>query len=54
MFPLNLCALPRYRETLVIVFTDKLCGAMEVASGLMTKLHEAVGRKLFRRKLKAE
>lgn len=54
MFPLNLCALPRYRETLVIVFTDKLCGAMEVASGLMTKLHEAVVRKLFRRKLKAE
>ncbi len=32
MFPLNLFSLPRYRETLVIVFTDKLCGIMEVAA----------------------
>lgn len=54
MFPLNLCALPRYRETLVIVFTDKLCGAMEVTSNLWAKLHENVGRRIFRRKLKAE
>lgn len=30
MFPLNLFSFPRYRETLVIVMTDKLCGAMEV------------------------
>ncbi|MCD7730179.1 MAG: HD family phosphohydrolase [Oscillospiraceae bacterium] len=32
MFPLNLFSLPRYRETLVIVFTDKLCGIMETVS----------------------
>lgn len=32
MFPLNLFSLPRYRETLVIVFTDKLCGIMEVVA----------------------
>lgn len=30
MFPLNLFSVPRYRETLVIVFTDKLCGVMEI------------------------
>lgn len=54
MFPLNLSALPRYRETLVIVFTDKLCGTMEVMSNLWTGLHEFVGRKRFRRRLKAE
>lgn len=32
MFPLNLFSVPKYRETLVIVFTDKMCGAMEVLS----------------------
>ena len=32
MFPLT-TALPRYKETVVIVMVDKLCGAMEVISG---------------------
>lgn len=54
MFPLNLFSLPRYRETLVIVFTDKLCGAMEVASNLFAKLSETVQTKILRRKAKAE
>lgn len=29
MFPLNITALPRYRETLVIVIVDKYCGLLE-------------------------
>ncbi|MDR0946148.1 MAG: phosphohydrolase [Ruminococcus sp.] len=30
MFPLNVSAIPKYKETAVIVFTDKYCGALEV------------------------
>ncbi len=29
MFPLNITALPKYRETLVIVMVDKYCGLLE-------------------------
>ncbi len=29
MFPLNITALPKYRETLVIVMVDKYCGLIE-------------------------
>ncbi|MCM1023547.1 MAG: hydrolase [Prevotella sp.] len=29
MFPLNITALPKYRETLVIVLVDKYCGLLE-------------------------
>lgn len=50
MFPLNLFSLPRYRETLVIVFTDKLCGAMEVMANIIAKSKNAFCRKLLRRK----
>ena len=31
MFPLNI-ALPRYRETVVIILVDKYCGLIEVAA----------------------
>ena len=48
MFPLNLFSVPRYRETLVIVFTDKLCGAMEVLA-----YRKKVIADLFRRKKSA-
>lgn len=48
MFPLNLFSVPRYRETLVIVFTDKLCGAMEVLA-----YRKKVFADLFRRKKSA-
>jgi len=29
MFPLNITAFPKYRETLVIVLVDKYCGLLE-------------------------
>ncbi|MGN0587843.1 MAG: HD domain-containing protein [Oscillospiraceae bacterium] len=45
MFPLNLCSIPRYRETLVIVFTDKLCGVMEVLSYRGHVIKNALSRK---------
>lgn len=48
MFPLNLFSLPRYRETLVIVFTDKLCGAMEVLADRGANVAEFFFKK-FRR-----
>lgn len=54
MFPLNLFSLPKYRETLVIVFTDKLCGAMEVIFNLASRLNGAVKKIVFRKKAKAE
>ncbi|MGN0641995.1 MAG: HD family phosphohydrolase [Huintestinicola sp.] len=41
MFPLNL-ALPRYKETVVIIMVDKLCGAMEVIAGWKNKIKGAV------------
>ncbi|MGN0610109.1 MAG: HD domain-containing protein [Oscillospiraceae bacterium] len=50
MFPLNLFSLPRYRETLVIVFTDKLCGIMEVAAYRKMVINEFFKRKFKRAK----
>lgn len=49
MFPLNITALPKYRETLVIVLTDKVCGTMEVFAyrGLVIK---EFFRRTFRKK----
>ncbi len=45
MFPLNLFAIPRYRETLVIVITDKICGMMEVLSYKAYLIKKLFGRK---------
>lgn len=38
MFPMNI-ALPKYKETVVIIFVDKICGAWEVMAhwGLLAK-----------------
>ncbi len=44
MFPLNITALPKYRETLIITFVDKYCGLLETVIPRMKK----VGKK-FRR-----
>ena len=38
MFPLNITALPKYRETLVIVLVDKYCGLIETVIPRMKKL----------------
>ncbi len=37
MFPLNITAVPRYRETLVIVLVDKYCGLLETVIPRMKK-----------------
>lgn len=51
MFPLNLLSIPRYRETLIIVFTDKMCGIMEVMA-YRKEVIAAMALRLFRRKSK--
>lgn len=38
MFPLNITALPKYRETLVIVLVDKYCGLLETVIPRLKKL----------------
>lgn len=38
MFPLNITALPKYRETLVIVLVDKYCGLLETVIPRIKKL----------------
>jgi uncharacterized protein len=50
MFPLNLFSVPKYRETLVIVFTDKLCGIMEVLSYKKSVVDSAVKRTFHKAK----
>ncbi len=45
MFPLNITALPKYRETLVIVMVDKYCGLLET---VIPRLKKALGHR-FRR-----
>ncbi|MDE6599165.1 MAG: HD family phosphohydrolase [Oscillospiraceae bacterium] len=51
MFPLNITALPKYRETLVIVLVDKYCGLIETViprakklSSLIVKLGARFGK----------
>ncbi|MDE6132610.1 MAG: hypothetical protein K2G04_04445 [Oscillospiraceae bacterium] len=38
MFPLNITALPKYRETLVIVLVDKYCGLLETVIPRLRKI----------------
>ncbi len=38
MFPLNLLAIPKYRETLIIVLVDKYCGSIEVFDNSIYKM----------------
>lgn len=38
MFPLNITALPKYRETLVIVLVDKYCGLLETVIPRLKKV----------------
>lgn len=44
MFPLNITAIPRYRETLVIVLVDKYCGLLETVIPRMKKVGTAFGK----------
>lgn len=44
MFPLNLTALPKYRETLVIVLVDKYCGLIETVIPRFKKAAEMLCR----------
>ena len=44
MFPLNITAVPRYRETLVIVLVDKYCGLLETVIPRMKKVGTAFGK----------
>lgn len=41
MFPLNITALPKYRETLVIVLVDKYCGLLETVIPRLRKIGTA-------------
>ena len=38
MFPLNITAIPRYRETVVIVIVDKYCGLLETVIPRLKKI----------------
>ncbi|MDE5860232.1 MAG: HD domain-containing protein [Oscillospiraceae bacterium] len=38
MFPLNLTAVPKYRETLIIVLVDKYCGLLETVIPRLKRL----------------
>lgn len=38
MFPLNITAVPRYRETVVIVLVDKYCGLLETVIPRMKRI----------------
>ncbi len=40
MFPLNITAVPRYRETIVIVLVDKYCGMLETVIPRLKKAGE--------------
>lgn len=51
MFPLNITALPKYRETLVIVLVDKYCGLIETVIPrlkLLASLPYRIGSRLKR------
>lgn len=50
MFPLNITALPKYRETLIIVLVDKYCGLLETVVPRINKVSSALLR--FRTKLR--
>lgn len=45
MFPLNITALPKYRETLVIVLVDKYCGLLETVIPRLRKISAALSRR---------
>jgi len=51
MFPLNITALPKYRETLVIVMVDKYCGLIETVIPRLKKAADMLCR-LMRRTAK--
>lgn len=53
MFPLNITALPKYRETLVIVLVDKYCGLLETVIPRFQKVGHGV-KKLVNRKKSSE
>ena len=42
MFPLNITALPKYRETLVIVLVDKYCGLLETVIPRLQKVGKGI------------
>ena len=42
MFPLNITALPKYRETLIIVLVDKYCGLLETVIPRFQKVGRGV------------
>lgn len=44
MFPLNITAIPRYRETLIIVIVDKYCGLMETVVPRLNKVFSVFGK----------
>lgn len=37
MFPLNLFAFPKYRETAIIILVDKYCGLLETVGGILLR-----------------
>lgn len=49
MFPLNITAVPRYKETAVIVIVDKYCGLLETVIPRMKKMGTAVRRLAVRK-----
>lgn len=49
MFPLTITALPKYRETLVIVLVDKYCGLLET---VIPRLRKVCGLFAFGKKLR--
>lgn len=44
MFPLNITAVPKYRETVVIVLVDKYCGLLETVIPRLRKIKFAAAR----------
>ncbi|MCM1328488.1 MAG: HD domain-containing protein [Ruminococcus sp.] len=45
MFPLNITALPKYRETLVIVLVDKYCGLLETVIPRLRKISKLFSKR---------
>lgn len=45
MFPLNITAIPKYRETLVIVLVDKYCGLLETVIPRLRKVSALFSRR---------
>lgn len=50
MFPLNLTALPKYRETLIIVIVDKYCGLLETVIPRFQKVGRGIKKIVKRNK----